>query len=386
MSLIVTVLPIALLAANPATSAKTPTAGDSLQQALYGIPRDATVREMLEAPADFEGRAVRVRGRMARAPERGRFQLETEGGPLPLEPVPTVAARVRAQAPRWIGQDVELVGVFLRDRSVDDTADRAFLLRFWRYAAPTAPRGTRLGGAAGLAGAARLQRREVRRPDGEGGRPVPRQQPARRPAAGHAPRHPGLGVEGRLLRDLDHRPRCLGRRLRARPALARGPGELGGGGGPARDPQGHHLPERATRHADRAARRRRGAVGARPPGSRRHPARHRVHAAGERRGRGARRRAPRRPVQQEHGLGQLHRPRAPAVGGGGRGARGDPDRLRREQEGPRGRARAAAARRPGAGAGADGRHHRRQRARPRGHSRRFGWKRSASASKARAGG
>jgi hypothetical protein len=139
MPLTLTVLPIALLAATPATPAKTPTASDSLQQALYGIPRDATVREMLDAPADFEGRAVRVRGRMGRA-LRGRFQLETDGGSLPLDPVPTVAARVRAQAPRWIGQDVELVGVFLLDRSVDDPgAERAYRLRFWKYSAPSAP-------------------------------------------------------------------------------------------------------------------------------------------------------------------------------------------------------------------------------------------------------
>jgi Big-like domain-containing protein len=139
MPLILGVLPLALLAAAAATPPRPPSAGDSLQQALYGIPRDATVRELLDAPADFEGRAVRVRGRMARAPQRGRFQLETESGPLALDPVATIAARVRAGAPRWIGQDVELVGVFLRDRAADEAADRTFLLRFWQYAAPAAP-------------------------------------------------------------------------------------------------------------------------------------------------------------------------------------------------------------------------------------------------------
>ena len=140
--IIFTVLPIALLAATPSTSARTPTAGDSLQQALYGTPRDATVRELLDAPADFEGKAVRVRGRLARGRERGRFQLETDVGPLPLDPIATIAARVRAQAPRWVGQDVELVGVFLRDSSVvEAAAEGTFLLRFWQYAAPTTPPG-----------------------------------------------------------------------------------------------------------------------------------------------------------------------------------------------------------------------------------------------------
>jgi len=143
MPLTLTVLPIALLMGAPASTGRTASASDSLQQALYGIPREATVRELLESPADFEGRAVKVRGRLARAAERGQFRLETEGGPLALDPVATIAARVRAGAPRWIGQDVELVGVFLRDRAVEDAAaERKFLLRFWQYAAPTPPPAT----------------------------------------------------------------------------------------------------------------------------------------------------------------------------------------------------------------------------------------------------
>ncbi len=143
MPLTLTVLPFALVvgaSAAPTTSGRPASASDSLQQALYGIPREATVRELLEAPADFEGRAVKVRGRVARGSERNRLRLETDGGPLPLDPVPTISARVRAQASRWIGQDVEVVGVFLRDRAVEDAAGEGkFLLRFWQYAAPTAP-------------------------------------------------------------------------------------------------------------------------------------------------------------------------------------------------------------------------------------------------------
>lgn len=143
MPLLSTVLPIALVIAAssaPDASPRTQSASDSLQRALYGIPREVTVRELLEAPADYEGRAVKLRGRIARAAERGRLRLEAEGGPLALDPVATIAARVRAQAPRWIGQDVELVGVFLLDRSVADAgAERSFLLRFWQYAAPSPP-------------------------------------------------------------------------------------------------------------------------------------------------------------------------------------------------------------------------------------------------------
>ncbi len=131
------VLPFALLLAAPSDSGRPATSSESLQQALYGVPRETTLRAMLEAPADFEGRAVRIRGRIARGPQKGQLRLEADGGPLPIDPVATIAARVRAQAPRWVGQEVELVGVLLRDRSVEDAAaERAFRLRFWRYAAP----------------------------------------------------------------------------------------------------------------------------------------------------------------------------------------------------------------------------------------------------------
>jgi hypothetical protein len=134
-----TVLALLVLAAAVAAAAdRTPSGSESLQQALYGAPRQAAVREMLDAPADFEGRAVRIRGRLARARVRGQFLLEADGVALPLDPVATISARVRAQAPRWVGQELELVGVFVRERLVADDADRTYLLRFWQYTAPAA--------------------------------------------------------------------------------------------------------------------------------------------------------------------------------------------------------------------------------------------------------
>jgi hypothetical protein len=119
---------------------------DPLQQALYGSPRDATIEQMLAAPADFEGRAVTIRGRFGRGKSRGQYVLGTEPA-LRVEPISAVAARVRARAGLWAGQEVELVGVFLRDRQVDDeSAQRAadesgrrYHVRFWQYRAPQPP-------------------------------------------------------------------------------------------------------------------------------------------------------------------------------------------------------------------------------------------------------
>lgn len=141
-------VPVALLAGATAAWAADTTPGprsgnDSLQRALYGAPREATLGQMLEAPADFVGRAVVLRGRFTRARSRGQFQLGTEPQAVRIEPSPAVAARVRARAPGWMGQDVEVVGVLLRDRTADDEGPgRGYFVRFWQYRAPETPLAT----------------------------------------------------------------------------------------------------------------------------------------------------------------------------------------------------------------------------------------------------
>jgi hypothetical protein len=112
---------------------------DPLQQALYGSPRAATIEQLLASPAEFEGRAVSLSGRFARGRARGQFQLGREPHLLRVEPAPAVAARVRARAGQWLERDVELVGVFLRDRRVEEEAGRRYFLRFWHYRAPAPP-------------------------------------------------------------------------------------------------------------------------------------------------------------------------------------------------------------------------------------------------------
>jgi hypothetical protein len=123
----------------PASRVEPASGNESLQRALYGTPLPATVEQMLALPADFEGRAVALRGRFTRGRGRGQFQIGTEPQALHVEPVPGVAARVHARASAWIGQDVELVGVFLRDRHESADSGRRYLLRFWQYQAPNPP-------------------------------------------------------------------------------------------------------------------------------------------------------------------------------------------------------------------------------------------------------
>src|SRR5262245_45946592 len=83
-------IPVALLAGEAAVRAAdvqgSLSGNDQLQRALYGAPRDAAIEQMLATPADYEGRAVTLRGRFARLRDRGEFQLGTEPHALRVEP------------------------------------------------------------------------------------------------------------------------------------------------------------------------------------------------------------------------------------------------------------------------------------------------------------
>jgi hypothetical protein len=135
-------LAVALLAGQAAVRAAdlpSPTSGnESLQRALYGAPREATIEQVLAAPADYEGRAVVVRGAFARGRGRDDFQIGTAPQALRIQPANAIAARVHARAAGWNGQEIEVVGVLLRDRR-DEVDARRYLLRFWQYRAPSPP-------------------------------------------------------------------------------------------------------------------------------------------------------------------------------------------------------------------------------------------------------
>ncbi len=136
------VLPVALLAGAVGVRAadlpSSTSGNESLQRALYGPPRAATVEDVLATPADYEGRAVSLRGRFTRGRTRDQYQIGAEPQALRIAPASVIAARVRARAGGWDGQDVEVVGVLLRDRR-DEGDARRYLLRFWQYHGPTPP-------------------------------------------------------------------------------------------------------------------------------------------------------------------------------------------------------------------------------------------------------
>src|SRR5262249_4290245 len=99
-----------------------------LREALYGRPAEIELAELLESPASYTGKAVRLRGQLEAA--GAGYRLVNGEQSLHVVPEADLANFVHAQAPAWKNQDVELVGLFRRgDESMAGPA--GFLVAFW---------------------------------------------------------------------------------------------------------------------------------------------------------------------------------------------------------------------------------------------------------------
>ncbi|HEV8254787.1 MAG TPA: Ig-like domain-containing protein [Vicinamibacteria bacterium] len=108
--------------------------GSVLREALHGAAVDVALAELLEAPTPFEGRAVRVRGRLtAGHPQGGAHQLTDDATTITVMPAPEIATVVASQVSSWNGEEVEVTGVFRRDPVVGRAA---YSIVFWEFAAP----------------------------------------------------------------------------------------------------------------------------------------------------------------------------------------------------------------------------------------------------------
>lgn len=113
---------------------------EALHRALYGAPAEIPLAELLATPTEFEGRAVRTRGRFGNAPGRkDGYGLAAASGTVRLEPEAALAARMRARAEGWRGREVELTGVLFRETRAPDAgtlAEPGFAIRFWSLNGP----------------------------------------------------------------------------------------------------------------------------------------------------------------------------------------------------------------------------------------------------------
>jgi hypothetical protein len=126
LSLIAATAVAAATSAGPEASPET----DVFYEALFGDPVPVDVRDLLDAPGRFVGRAVRTRGRLESAGDRAPYSIAGSSGRALLRLEPQAAAVVGSRSDTWVGKTVEAEGLFYRD--AEGAADASYALRAWR--------------------------------------------------------------------------------------------------------------------------------------------------------------------------------------------------------------------------------------------------------------
>jgi hypothetical protein len=116
---------------------RAPSPSGALQEALYGRPLDVSVQEILETPATYAGRTVRLRGRIQRIKEKPTaYRLMDGEDAIPITPLAEVAAVVGAEV-RSDDEEVEITGV-LRSPHTKSPLPPEYDVAFWEYERPGA--------------------------------------------------------------------------------------------------------------------------------------------------------------------------------------------------------------------------------------------------------
>ena len=120
-------------------------ADDPVRVALYGRPVETPIHDLAAGPATHVGRAVRVRGRFQRG-QADVYRLCLEQECLRAVPDEGLVMLLRARAPQWEGQEVEVTGVYFREQATAADAEASFAVRFWRVATARASEAPALAG------------------------------------------------------------------------------------------------------------------------------------------------------------------------------------------------------------------------------------------------
>jgi Big-like domain-containing protein len=118
---------------------RTPAPGTLVREALYGSTWEVSPTDIAESPAEFEGQAVRVRGRFEAATTSAPARLVDESGAGAFVTADTEIARlVAVEDKRWPGQTIELTGVVRRDTTAPAQGPR-YVVSFWDFDASALP-------------------------------------------------------------------------------------------------------------------------------------------------------------------------------------------------------------------------------------------------------
>jgi hypothetical protein len=118
---------------------RTPAPATLIREARYGSTWEASPAEIAETPAEFEGQAVRVRGRFEAAAANDPARLVDESGAAVFVTAdPDIARLVAVEARRWPGHTLEVTGVVRRDASAAGQVPR-YGASFWNFDASALP-------------------------------------------------------------------------------------------------------------------------------------------------------------------------------------------------------------------------------------------------------
>jgi hypothetical protein len=120
---------------------RTPAPATLIREALYGAMGEASPAEIAEAPAEFEGQAVRVRGRFEAAAANAPARLVDESGADVFVAADAEIARlVAVESKGWPGHVIEVTGVVRRDATAPASSPR-YAVSFWDFDASGLPAG-----------------------------------------------------------------------------------------------------------------------------------------------------------------------------------------------------------------------------------------------------
>jgi hypothetical protein len=112
-----------------------------IREALYGATWEASPSEIAEAPAEFEGQSVRVRGRFEAAAATAPARLVDESGAGVFVMADAEIARlVAVESKGWPGQMLEVTGVVRRE-ATELTQGPRYTVSFWDFDASALPVG-----------------------------------------------------------------------------------------------------------------------------------------------------------------------------------------------------------------------------------------------------
>ena len=118
---------------------RTPAPATLIREALYGSTWEVSPSEIAEAPAGFEGQAVRVRGRFEAAAPNAPARLVDESGAAVFVTADAEVARlVAVESKGWPGQVIEVTGVVRRDPTSSAPSPR-YAVSFWDFDASALP-------------------------------------------------------------------------------------------------------------------------------------------------------------------------------------------------------------------------------------------------------